>query len=52
MFTRITPTLAVAYWSHTHSAQFGLQIPTRSPTCRPRRSRPMASLSTDRLNSE
>ena len=49
MLTRITPTLAVAYWSQTHSAQLGLQMPTRSPTSSPSRSRPLASWSTDSL---
>ena len=36
MFTRIAPILAVAYWTSTHSAQFGDQMPTRSPAWRPR----------------
>ena len=31
MLTRITPILAVAYCTSTHSALFGLQMPTRSP---------------------
>ena len=31
--TRIAPTRAVAYWITTHSAQFGAQMPTRSPRC-------------------
>ena len=31
MLTRMIPALAVAYWTSAHSAQFGLQIPTRSP---------------------
>ena len=31
MLTRIAPSLAVAYWVRVHSAQFGAQMPTRSP---------------------
>ena len=31
MLTRMIPALAVAYWTSAHSAQFGLQMPTRSP---------------------
>ena len=31
MLTRMIPAFAVAYWTSAHSAQFGLQIPTRSP---------------------
>src|SRR5437588_207424 len=42
MLTRITPTLAVAYCTSTHSALLGLHIPTRSPGSRPRSSRPRA----------
>src|SRR4051794_17267297 len=36
MFTRIAPSLAVPYWTNTHSAQLGAQIPTRSPLRTPR----------------
>ena len=35
MLTRIAPILAVAYWVRVHSAQFGAQIPTRSPLVMP-----------------
>ena len=31
MLTRMIPALAVAYWTSAHSAQLGLQMPTRSP---------------------
>ena len=40
MLTRIAPTLAVAYWTSTHSAQLGDQIPTRSPFAEPGREQP------------
>ncbi len=43
MLTRIAPTLAVAYWMSTHSAQFGAQMPTRSPLAMPAPSSPRAS---------
>ena len=33
----MAPIRAVAYWTSTHSAQFGLQIPTRSPFSMPGR---------------
>src|SRR5438067_1877045 len=35
MLTRITPALAEAYWTSSHSAQFGAQIPMRSPGASP-----------------
>src|SRR5436309_153423 len=35
MFTRMIPAFAVAYWSSTHSAQLGAQMPTRSPASMP-----------------
>ena len=35
MLTRMTPTFAVAYWTTVHSAQFGAQMPTRSPLASP-----------------
>ena len=35
MSTRITPAFAVAYCTSTHCAQFGDQIPTRSPLSSP-----------------
>ena len=38
--TRITPALAEAYWTSTHSAQFGLQIPSRSPGSQAERREP------------
>src|SRR5579871_4341399 len=40
MLTRIAPILAVAYWVSTHSAQFGAQMPTRSPLPMPASSSP------------
>ena len=43
MFTSTAPTFAVAYWTRTHSAQFGAQMPTRSPASIPAASRPRAS---------
>ena len=46
MLTRIAPTLAVAYWVSTHSAQFGAQMPTRSPLPMPAPTSPRASRST------
>ena len=42
MLTRIAPSFAVAYWTNTHSAQFGAQMPTRSPLPTPSASRPSA----------
>src|SRR5436190_9800824 len=51
MFTRITPARAVAYCVSTHSAQLGLQMPTRSPRSRPRAIRPRATRSTAPSNS-
>ena len=35
MLTRMIPAFAVAYWTSAHSAQFGLQMPTRSPGSTP-----------------
>ena len=46
MLTRIAPIFAVAYWTNTHSATFGAQIPTRSPVRTPAPSSPSASAST------
>jgi len=46
MLTRIAPILAVAYWTITHSAQLGAQMPTRSPLRTPSSSRPSATVST------
>ena len=40
MLTRIAPILAVAYWTNTHSATFGAQIPTRSPVLHARAEQP------------
>ena len=51
MLTRIAPILAVAYWVSTHSAQFGAQMPTRSPTVIAGASRPSASASTSAASS-
>ncbi len=51
MFTRIAPILAVAYWVNVHSAQFGAQMPTRSPLVIPAASRPRASASTSAASS-
>ncbi len=51
MFTRIAPILAVAYWVMVHSAQFGAQMPTRSPLPMPIPSRPSASASTSAASS-
>ena len=51
MFTRITPAFAVANWTITHSAQFGDQIPTRSPFWSPAASSPDATRSTAASNS-
>src|SRR5450755_1940460 len=45
MLTRIAPILAVPYWSSTHSAQFGAQMPTRSPASMPAATRPSATAS-------
>src|SRR4029453_9222848 len=50
MFTRMAPTLAVAYWRVTHSALLGDQIPTRSPGSIPRASSPRATASTAAWN--
>ena len=51
MLTRIAPTFAVAYCSSVHCAQFGAQMPTRSPFSMPRSSSPTASASTSVTNS-
>ena len=51
MFTRIAPAFAVANWTITHSAQFGDQIPTRSPFSIPAAIRPHATRSTAASNS-
>ena len=50
MLTRMIPALAVAYWTSSHSYEFGLHIPTRSPTSRPTSSSPRATTSTASLN--
>ena len=46
MLTRMIPALAVAYWTSAHSAQFGLQIPTRSPASIPAAMKARAARST------
>ena len=51
MFTRIAPIFAVAYWVRVHSAQFGAQMPTRSPLTMPISSNPRASASTSAASS-
>src|SRR5438045_1139445 len=51
MFTRITPALAVANWSISHSTQFGLQMPRRSPGSRPAAISARASRSTPSFSS-
>ena len=51
MLTRTAPILAVAYWVSVHSAQFGDQIPTRSPLPMPARTSPIASASTSASSS-
>ena len=51
MLTRIAPSFAVPYWTKTHSAQFGAQMPTRSPLPTPRASSPSAQASTSATNS-
>ncbi|GAB2938427.1 hypothetical protein GCM10027203_44750 [Nonomuraea fastidiosa] len=43
--------MAVAYCVSTHSAQFGAQMPTRSPLAMPRASRPSATSFTAASNS-
>ena len=50
MFTSTTPALAVAYWSSTHSAQFGDQMPTRSPASMPAPISPRARVSVSASN--
>ena len=42
--TMIAPICAVAYCTSTHSATFGLQMPTRSPFATPRAINPFATL--------
>ena len=51
MFTRIAPIFAVAYWVSVHSAQFGAQMPTRSPLTMPISSNPRASASVSAASS-
>ena len=51
MLTRIAPIFAVAYWTMVHSAQFGAQMPTRSPFSMPAATRPRAATSTSRFSS-
>ena len=51
MLTRIAPIFAVAYCRIVHSAQFGAQIPTRSPFSIPPAISPHATTSTSRSNS-
>ena len=50
MFTSTAPAFALAYWSSTHSAQFGDQIPTRSPVSMPWAISPRASVSVPESN--
>ena len=45
MLTRIAPIFALPYCSSTHSAQFGAQIPTRSPVATPEAMSPRATAS-------
>ncbi len=52
MVTRIAPSFAVPYWTKTHSAQLGAQMPTRSPVPTPRASRPSAQASTSVTSSQ
>ena len=49
--TSTAPIRAVAYWTSTHSAQFGAQIPTRSPFSTPRATSPRATRSVASLSS-
>ena len=51
MLTRIAPIFAVAYCTKAHSAQFGAQMPTRSPFRTPSASSPRAHASTSATNS-
>ena len=51
MLTRITPSLAVAYWTSAHSLRLGPQTPTRSPFFSPSASMPPARRSTASPNS-
>jgi hypothetical protein len=51
MVTRIAPSFAVPYWTSTHSAQFGAQMPTRSPFHTPIASNPSAQASTSATSS-
>ena len=50
MFTSTIPAFAVAYWSSTHSAQFGAQMPTRSPASMPAAISPRARASVSASN--
>ena len=52
MLTRMIPAFAVAYWTSAHSAQFGLQIPTRSPGSMPAAMNARAQRSTASPNCE
>ena len=51
MLTRMAPILAVAYCTTVHSAQFGAQMPTRSPFSTPSDISPRATRSTSALSS-
>src|SRR6476659_6558774 len=51
MLTRIAPIFAVANWTMVHSAQFGAQMPTRSPFSMPAATKPQAATSTSRFSS-
>src|SRR5689334_2957652 len=46
MLTRMIPSFAVANWVITHSAQFGAQMPARSPLTSPRPASERAARST------
>src|SRR5262249_31658380 len=49
--TRMIPAFAVAYWTNAHSAQFGLQMPTRSPGAMPAAMNARPARSTSAANS-
>ena len=51
MLTRIAPSFAVPYWTKAHSAQFGAQMPTRSPLADAERVQPEGAASTSATNS-
>ena len=51
MFTSTTPALAVANCSSSHSAQLGLQMPSRSPGSKPSAISARASSSTRSFSS-